>query len=230
MAPKPAVTSEVPDPFEVYNELVRRSRRAWWLSVTSAATTLLAMGLAFLSFTRPLPVVVTSDDPDEARRIALATDAQTRDIDAKRFFAASAQRLHGWSSLDVVEELTQASFLMTTPWRKRFTAEVNAEVAVPAEVDPTKKASLLRTYILAQIRNELDMDWDSVTCGKTAAVWHCKATAEMRIQPIAGAPLDDPKLTKQLDIRASFVEVPVTESTIDGLLIDFWDAKEKEPS
>jgi hypothetical protein len=228
MAPQPAIVSEIPDSFEVYNELVRRSRRAWLMSLLCILTTLLAMALAFMSFTRPLPVVVTSDDPKEPRRIASTSDAAPREIDAKRFFASTAEKLHGWSSLDVVQQLTEASLLMTTPWRKRFAAEMNGDVAVPVEVDASKKAPLLRTYVFARIRNELDVDWDSVKCAKTAGVWHCKGTAQMRIQPIAGPPLDDPKLRKTLDIRASFVEVPVTKSTIDGLLVDFWDAKEKE--
>jgi hypothetical protein len=230
MAPKPAIVFDAPDTFEVYNELVRRSRRAWLMSLMCVTTALLAMALAFLSFARPLPVVVTSDDPREPRRITSAGDAVTREIDAKRFFAATALKLHGWSSLDVVQRLTDASLLMTTPWRKRFASEMNADVPVPAEVDASKKAPLLRTYVLAKIRNELDVDWDSVHCAETVRVWHCKGTAVMRIQPLTGAPVEDAKFKKTLDIRASFVEVPITKNTIDGLLVDFWDAKEKERS
>lgn len=230
MPPKPAVGSTAPDMFEVHNELVRRSRRSWALSLVSATTTLFAMALAFMSFTRPLPVVVTSDDPGKPRHLASAADAAPREIDAKRFFAATARELHGWSSVDVVDRLTDASLLMTTPWRKRFAAEMNGEVPVPAEVDASRKASLLKTYVLARIRNELDLDWDSLSCARTDGVWHCKGTAVMRIQPLAGNPLDDPKLTKHLELRASFVEVPVTKGTLDGLLVDFWDAREREQS
>jgi hypothetical protein len=219
-----------PDAFEVYNELVRRGRRSWIVNVASLLVTAAALALAFMSFTRPLPVVVASDDPAEPRRIVAAADGATRDIDAKRFFARTAKQLHGWTSIDVVDELTAASLLMTTPWRKRFTSEMNAEVPVPAEVDASGKTTLLRTYVLARIRNELDLDWDTVSCSNTDGVWHCKGVAVMRIQPIDGAPVDDPKFRKILDIRASFVEVPVTTATIDGLLVDFWDAKEKEPS
>ena len=227
MAPKAAILSTAPDPFEVYNELVRRGRRSWALSLVSAATTLLAMALAFLSFTRPLPVVVTSDRPSEPRRIVAAGDTSVREVDAARFFAAMAHKLHAWSSADVVERLTEASFLMTTPWRKRFAAEMNGEVPVPAEVDVSGKATLLRTYVLARIRNDLDLAWQATACVKTDGVWHCKGRATMRIQPIAGNPIDDPKLKKILEIHASFVEVAVTEHTIDGLLVDFWDAKEE---
>ncbi|MBI1944653.1 MAG: hypothetical protein HYS27_03095 [Deltaproteobacteria bacterium] len=219
----------IPDTFEVYGELVRRGRRAWALSLVCALTTLLALATAFLSFTRPLPVVVTSDDPRQPRRVVSAGDAETRAIDAKRFFAAQAARLHGWSSADVVEQLTAASLHMTTAWRKRFTEEVNGEVAVPPQVDPTGKATMLRTYVLARIRNELELDWDSVTCAKVEATWHCKGRAVMRIQPLTGNPVDDPKLKKQLELRASFVEVAVTPNTIDGLLVDFWDTKEVQP-
>ncbi|MBI1948552.1 MAG: hypothetical protein HYS27_22890 [Deltaproteobacteria bacterium] len=227
MAPKATVISTVPDPFEAYNELVRRARRSWLTALLSAFTTLLAMALAFLSFTRPLPVVVTSDDPSEPRRIVAAGDVGTREIDAKRFFQRTALKLHGWSSANVVDELTAASLLMTTPWRKRFVTEMNADVPVPAQVDASGKAPLLRTYVLARIRNELELDWDSVSCAKTDGVWHCKGSATMRIQPLAGSPIDDPKLKKVLDIRASFIEVAVTQTTLDGLLVDFWDASER---
>lgn len=222
----PAIISTTPDPFEVYNELVRRSRRSWLTTLLAMTTTLLAMALAFLSFTRPLPVVVTTDDPHEPRRVVAAGDTAPREIDAKRFFAKMAGKLHAWSSANVASELTDASFLMTTPWRKHFAAEMNDEVSVPPEVDASGKASLLRTYVLARIRNEVDLDWQSVTCARVEAAWHCRGRATMRIQPLTGAPVDDPKFRKSLDLRASFVEVPVTMSTLDGLLVDFWDAKE----
>lgn len=227
MAPKPTITASVPDPFEVYNELVRRSRRSWLAALFCVLTTLLAMTLAFLSFTRPLPVVVTSDDPNEPRRIVAAGDVGTREIDAKRFFQRMALKLHGWSSANVVDELTTASLSMTTPWRKRFVDEMNAEVPVPAQVDASGTAALVRTYVLARIRNEVELDWDSVSCAKTDGVWHCKGRASMRIQPLTGNPVDDPKLKKELDLRASFIEVAVTQTTIDGLLVDFWDATER---
>lgn len=230
MAPKQTITVATADPFEVYNELVRRSRRSWAASLLASATTLIALAVAFLSFTRPLPVVVTSDDPREARRLASAGDVGVREVDAKRFFSAMTAKLHGWNSTNVVEELTAASLVMTTPWRKRFAAEMNAEVPVPADVDASRKASLLRTYALARIRNDIDIDWNSVTCGKAEGIWHCRGSATMRIQPLVGHPVDDPKLTKRLDIHASFVEVAVTAATIDGLLVDFWDAKEVERS
>ena len=228
MAPKATILSSEPDPFEAYNELVRRGRRSWAMALVSALTTLLAMALAFMSFTRPLPVVVTSDDPLEPRRIASAGDTSAREVDAKRFFAKAATLLHGWTSANVAEQLTEASFLMTTPWRKHFAAEMNGEVPVPAEVDASRKASLLRTYALARIRNELEIDWPSLACAKDEGAWHCKGAATMRIQPITGTPVDDPKFKKRLSIHATFVEIPVTTYSIDGLLIDFWDAKEEQ--
>ena len=113
----------------------------------------------------------------------------------------------------------------------------------------TGKTTLLQTYVLAKIRNELDVDWDTVACAREDAarevavssagsglaggaghssasgVWHCRASAVMRIEPLAGDPVSDPKLTKHLAIRASFVEVAVTPNSIDGLLVDFWDAQ-----
>lgn len=241
MAPKQHVTA--PDQFEVYNELVRRSRRSFILSAFLVVTTLVAMSLAFLSFTRPLPVVVTSDNPLEPRKLVGAGDTSVREIDAKRFFGANARRLHGWSSATVVSELTDASMLMTGRWRRRFAAEVNGEVKVPVAVDASGVSTLLQTYVLAKIRNELELDWDTASCARepTSAgttngsgtsggsglggVWHCKADATMKIEPLVGDPVSDPKLTKALSIRASFVEVAVTANSVDGLLIDFWDAQ-----
>ena len=228
MAPRPSILATAPDPFEAYNELVRRSRRSFMTTLLAMATTMLAVALAFLSFTRPLPVVVTSDDPQEPRRVAAASESATREIDAKRFFGKMAAKLHGWSSANVTSELTDASIMMTTPWRKRFASEMNKPVAVPPEVDSSGKASILRTYVLARIRNELDLDWDSLTCARVESAWHCKGTATMRIQPLTGNDVEDPKLTKRLELRASFVEVATTKNTIDGLLVDFWDAKEME--
>jgi hypothetical protein len=240
MSPKPSVS--VPDQFEIYNEIVRRSRRSAFFSGALVVVTLLAMGLAFLSLSRPLPVVVTSDNPLEPRRIVSAGDTSVREIDAKRFFGANARRLHGWSSATVVSELTDASLLMTGRWRKRFAAEVNADVKVPTTVDASGKATLLQTYVLARIRNELDIDWDTASCARAPSaaspgsstggstsggdgVWHCKADVTMKIEPLTGDPVDDPKLTKALVVRASFVEVTVSKNTVDGLLIDFWDAQ-----
>lgn len=223
MAAKQHVTA--PDQFEIFNELVRRSRRSFWVSAALVVVTILAMALAFMSFVRPLPVVVTSDNPLEPRRIVGAGDMSVREIDAKRFFAETAQRLHGWSSANAVSELTAASMTMTVRWRKRFAAEMNGDVKVPTSVDASGKTTLLQTYVLSKIRNDLAIDWDSATCAKDAGVWHCKATATMKIEPLTGDPVEDPKLTKHLAIRASFVEVAVTPNTIDGLLVDFWDAQ-----
>jgi len=228
MAPKQHPTA--PDQFEIYNELVRRSRRSFLLSGVLVVITLGSLALAFVSLVRPLPVVVTSDNPLEPRRIVAAGDASVREIDAKRFFATTARRLHGWSSMNAVNELTDASMTMTTRWRKRFAAEMNGEVTVPESIDASGKTTLLQTYVLAKIRNELDVDWETVSCAKEARAWHCKASATMKILPLGGDPVEHEKLTKRLSIRATFVEVAVTKTTIDGLLVDFWDAQIEEKS
>ena len=47
-------------------------------------------------------------------------------------------------------------------------------------------------------------------------------------QPLLGPPVDNPKLKRSLSLKASFTPVPVTLNTLDGLLVDFWDAKEPE--
>lgn len=202
--------SNVPlDQFEVLNELVRRGRHATLLNALFGLVALCALAVAFMAYARPLPVVVRGDDPRAPASLAFAsTDGAVREIDAKRFFVQMAERLHGWNSANVVDELTSASFLMTTKWRQRFASEVNSSVEVPLDVDASGRATQLVAYAAAKLRNDLDVDWDSLKCAKAQAIWHCKAKAQMRIQPLTGAPVDDPRLSKSLQIKASFIEVP----------------------
>lgn len=225
MAPKSPVA---PHQFEVFNELVRRGRRAWIREAIAYVVGVLGLLLAVLSFNRPVPVVVRSDSAQDPAQVVIAGDASVREIDAKRFFLKMGGLLHGWSSASVVEDLTGASLLMTTAWRKRFTGEVNAMIDVPKEVSEEGRASQLSAYVAARIRNEFEFDWDTIKCSEVKGTWHCKARAEMKVQPLVGNPVDDPKLTRSLSVKASFVPVRTTLNTIDGLLVDFWDAKERE--
>lgn len=223
MAPKASV--QLGDPFEVYNELVVRSRRAGMLAAALVVLSLASVATAFLSFTRPLPVVVTSDDPLQPRKVVAAGDVSVREVDARRFFLARAKELHAWSSLSVTEDLTAASLLMTTRWRRHFTSEVNAKQKVAREVDASGEASLLASYVAARVRHELELSLSDVACKKSEGVWHCQARAMLRIQPLVGDPVNDPRLGKSVVLRGSFVEVQVTERTVDGLLVDFWDVR-----
>ena len=105
---------------------------------------------------------------------------------------------------------------------------MNGHVPVPREVDASKKAPLLRTYVLAKIRNELELDWQSVACAEPRARGTAKANATMRIQPLVGPPRRRPEDEEvaRASARASSRSRSRT-ATIDGLLVDFWDAKER---
>jgi hypothetical protein len=217
------------DQFETFNALIAAQKRSWALNLTALGIAGLSLLLAFVSLSRPLTVVYSSDDPNMPRRVvSAAQDQAPREVDAKRFFIQSAQRLHGWNSATVEDELTKASRLMTPDWRKRFLDEVNALVPVPVEIDQSGKASRLATYIAARVRNDLEVDFDSLKCSQAEGFWHCKATAQMETQPLLGDPVNDPKLKRKMSIKASFQVVPTTYLTLDGLLVSFWDANTGE--
>ena len=153
---------------------------------------------------------------------AINDPAELRQLSA--FFAWTA-----WAS--VTKVLTQeVPYVMTAPWRERFRAELNAPVSVPVEYDPSGKMSQLSSYIAAKVQNEVDVDLATLKCAMNpeTKLWSCKGRVVRRTQPLFGPPLDDPKLLKRLVIRATFKPVPITVDTIDGLLVDFWDASEPE--
>lgn len=226
MAPK---APTAPDQFEVLGELVRRGRRGWITNVIFGVIALLSLMVAFLSFSRPLPVVYRPDSPSQPAQVVFAAgDSSIREVDAKRFFINMAERLHGWDSANVMDTMQKTALLMTTAQRERLLKDMNAMVEVPKEIDPNGKAPQVNAYIGMRIRNELEIDWDSLKCTEAQGLWHCKAKATMNTQPLLGPPVDNPKLKRVLSIKASFKPVPVTLNTLDGLLVDFWDAKEPE--
>jgi hypothetical protein len=227
MAPKQ------PDPgsFELVVALQRASRRATLVSVVLALTTLtLTLGL-FLQAARPIPVVFRPDTATEAASVIYAGGEQipVREIDAKRFLVHSGELLHGWSSATVVKDLTDASMVMTARWRKLFQAEVNRVVDVPRELVPEGKETQLGYYAALKVRNTLDWKWDSIKCERndSTRMWGCYARVTVETQPLVGDPLPAPP-RKNLIVRTSFSEVPVTKNTIDGLLIDFWDQRDAD--
>ena len=217
------------DRFDIVNDLAARNRRLWILCVLCLVVALAGVAVAFLSFARPLPVVYRSENPNEPVQLVAATsDSTPREVDAKRFFIATADRLHGWNSGDVEDQFKKAVRVMTTEWRHKFLAEVNEQISVPVEVDQSGKASRLASYIAARIRNDLVVDYDSLKCTKAESFWHCRAKAVMNIQPLLGPPVENAKLKKELSLKASFQVVPTTAMTLDGLLVSFWDAQERE--
>jgi hypothetical protein len=226
MAPK---SSTAPDQFEVLGELVRRGRRAWLLNLVFGVVALLSLLVAFLSFSRPLPVVFRPDSPDQKAQLVVASsDQKIREIDAKRFFVNMTELVHGWDSSTVLQQMQKATLLMTTAQRLRLVAEMNSVAEVPKEINPEGRGTRIDSFIGAKIRNEVEIDWDSLRCTEAPGAWHCKAKVTINTQPLLGLPIDNPKLKRTLSIKASFKPVPVTVNTLDGLLADFWDAKEPE--
>lgn len=224
-----------PDPahFELVTALKKSTSRAWLVSVLLATITMLAMLMLFLQSSRPIPIVYRPDSIHDQNQVIYAggqsQEIQTREIDAKRFFLKSGTLLHGWSSGTVVKDLTASSLLMTTRWRKLFTDEVQRVIDVPVEVSPGGKETQLGYYAGIRVRNTLDWQWESITCerNETKREWGCYGRVLVETQPLLGDPLPSPP-RKNLIIRATFAEVPVTPNTIDGLLIDFWDQRDAE--
>ena len=229
MSPKP------PDPahFELVIALKKSSSRAWLVSLLLAIITMMAMMALFLQTSKPIPVVYRPDSIHDQNQIIYAggqgQEVVTREIDAKRFFLKSGSLLHGWSSGTVVKELTAASLLMTTRWRKLFTEEVQRVIEVPVSVSPDQKESQLGYYAGIRVRNTLDWQWESITCERNESKreWGCYGRLLVETQPLLGDPLPNPP-RKNLILRATFAEVPVTRKTIDGLLIDFWDQRDAD--
>jgi len=227
MAPKQ------PDPssFELVLALKKSVGRAWLVTLLSALTSMFAILAVFFQSTRPIPVVYRSDTIQDASQIMFAggKEVPTREIDAKRFLVKASGLLHGWSSATVVRDLTASTLLMTVRWRKLFIDEVQRVVDVPPEVSPTGKESQLGYYAGLKVRNILDWQWDSVTCerNETKREWGCYGRVLVETQPLIGDPLPNPP-RKNLIVRATFTEVPVTKTTIDGLLIDFWDVRDAD--
>ena len=228
MAPKP------PDPahFELVVALKKSTSRAWLVSLVMGAITLVSVFALFLQASKPIPVVYRPDSIHDDNQVIYAGGSQTvavREIDAKRFFVKSAKLLHGWSSGTVVRDLTAASLLMTTKWRKLFTDEVQRVIEVPTEISKDGKETQLGYFAGLKVRNILDWNWESITCERNAEKreWGCYGRVLVETQPLVGNPMPNPP-RKELVVRASFQEVPVTGNTIDGLLIDFWDQRDQQ--
>jgi hypothetical protein len=233
MAPKSVAVPHRPigalDSFDVLNELIKRSRRAWVFNLMCLALAALGIGAAFLATYRPLAVVYRSENVAEpALLVSASTESLAREVDAKRFFIDTANRLHGWNSANVEDQFKKAVSLMTAEWRHQFLQEANARVQVPVDVDQSGQASRLSSYIAARIRNDIDVDYDSLKCTRAEGFWHCKAKATLSTQRLLGPPVNDPKLKRAINLKASFQMVPTTALTLDGLLVSFWDAAAPE--
>lgn len=221
-----------PDPkigeFELVNILVKQTRRSWWLSVILLVMTCAFAAMTLLVVLRPVPVVVRSDDPMMQALVVRSGATEIRDVDAKRFFVNMAARLHGWNSANAISAFSEATRLMTSTWREHYKTELLTPRDVDTTIDPSGKQNFLEQATQARISNEFEFDWSSVKCAKRDedGLWYCHGKASIVQQPLLGNPVDENQTKKRYRIRARFWPVPTTLQTIDGLLVDFWEAKE----
>lgn len=216
--------------FELVNILVKQTRRSWWLSIILAVMTCAFAFMTALVILRPVPVVVRSDDPTLQALVVRTGATEVREVDAKRFFVNMANRLHGWNSANAIAEFSDATRLMTSTWRAHYKAELLTPKDVDNSVDPTGKQNFVEKATQARIANEFSFNWPSVKCAKRDedGLWYCHGKAKITMQPLLGNPVEDSKTTKRYLIRARFQPVPTTLQTIDGLLVDFWETKERD--
>ena len=213
------------DSFELAQELHARGRRSWMVVSLSLLTTVLAVFALVLQAAKPIPVVVWSDDPSRAAQIVVSVpgEAVVREVDAKRFVVRIGELVMGWNSGTVTDELNKALLLMTPRWRRVFEEQLNKNVDVPPALDPSGKMSIYGTYLAAKVRNSIEWDWTTAQCAKVERVWNCKVHVVVETQPLIGTPLTNPEAKRRMEVQAQLIEVPVTASTIDGLLVEFWN-------
>lgn len=207
------------DQFDVYNALVR-SQRGWLFRELLPYIVAAIGALFFIAATfRPLPVVVVDEKP--TGMFAL-DDTSVRELDVKRFMVRASRLLHGWNSVTVLDDLTQARKLMTVDQAGKFTAELQATVDTP-----TGKTPLLNSYITARVSNRIEFDFESLSCRKLKTEWECRLDVDLFASPIFS---DDKKVetpARVFRLTAKFIEVPIALDSLDGLLISSWAAKER---
>ncbi len=214
--------------FELLGELVKRSRRAFWINVTFGIITITALAVAALVILRPVPVIVRSEDPTLPALVVRSGDTSIREVDAKRFFVTIGKKLHGWNSATVVDDLYSATLLMTSRWRTKFKKELSSLVDVDTSVAASGTTTMIGSYTGARIRNTFAFKWTTVSCADTDGLWYCKGIATIESQPLFGEPVNDASLRRRVAIKAAFRPVPATLETLDGLLVDFWDVQRIE--
>lgn len=205
--------SLLPDQFEVFNLLLKTHRYSLLREGIAYGVAILCLFAAILAWSRPLPVIVKSDRPDEATYLVEASnDSLVRAIDAKKFLHKTAVLMHGWSSTTVMKDLFEASTLMTPKWREKFLSYVNEKVDGQTE----------RVTIWAgqSIDNQLNLDWKETDCKQVENRWQCRSSGILEVRSLTNA---GPIQSIPIEIRANLVQIPLTESTIDGLLIDFFE-------
>lgn len=213
--------NQLPDQFEVFNLLLKNRRHTMLREAIAYGVAVLCLATAILAWSRPLPVVVKSDRPDEDTYLVEANhDTVVRSIDAKKFFHKTAILMNGWSSPTVLKDLFEASTVMTPKCREKFLASVNEKVAVDPAIDPSGQLEKASVWASQAIDNQLTLDWKETECRPAESRWNCRTTGTLVVRS-----LNNPSAAQSLsvELRANLVEVPTTESTIDGLLIDSFE-------
>lgn len=211
----------LPDQFEVFNLLLKTRRHSLLREGVAYGVAILCLFAAILAWSRPLPVVVKSDRPDEATYLVEASnDSSVREIDAKKFLHKTALLMHGWSSTTVMKDLFDASTLMTPKWREKFLSYVNEKVDVEPAIDPSGRTERVTVWAGQSIDNQLNLDWKQTECRQVDNRWQCRVSGTLEVRSLANS---GPVQSIPVEIRANLVQVPVTENTIDGLLVDFFE-------
>jgi hypothetical protein len=221
-----ASSSKQPDQFEIFNLVVKNRRNSVLREGVAYVVAVLCLLTTLLALARPLPVIVKSDRPDEPTTIAYATtETIVRNLDAKKFFFKTAKLLHGWSSGTVMDDLREASLLMTPNWREQFLKWTDEQIDVPFSVDQRGKAERVVVWTKSFVQNKMTLSWKDTECRRAENRWHCKGRGVLSATPLM--PTNEALLPdKAIEFRTTFVEVPVTQLTMDGLLIDFSDIVE----
>lgn len=213
--------NQLPDQFEVFNLLLKTRRYSLLREGIAYGVAVLCLATAVLAWSRPLPVVVKSDRPDEDTYLVEANhDTSVRAIDAKKFFHTKAILMNGWASPTVLKDLFEASTVMTPKYREKYLAYVNEKVAVDPAIDPSGQTERASIWAGQSIDNQLMLDWKETECKPNEGRWNCRTTGTLVVRS-----LNNPAAAQSLsvELRANLVEVPVTEGTIDGLLIDSFE-------
>lgn len=213
--------NQLPDQFEVFNLLLKNRRHTMLREAIAYGVALLCLATAILAWSRPLPVVVKSDRPDEDTYLVEANhDTTVRSIDAKKFFHKTAILMNGWSSPTVMKDLFNASMVMTPKYREKFLSYVNEKVTVDTAVDPSGQIERASVWASQSIDNQLTLDWKETECKSAENRWNCRTTGTLIVRS-----LNNPTATQSLrvELRANLLEVPITENTIEGLLMDSFE-------
>ena len=213
--------NQLPDQFEVFNLLLKNRRHTMLREAIAYGVAVLCLATAVLAWSRPIPVVVKSDRPDEDTYLVEANhDTTVRAIDAKKFFHKKAILMNGWSSSTVLKDLFEASTVMTPKYREKYLAYVNEKVAVEPAIDVSGQLEKVSVWASQSIDNQLTLDWKETECKSAESRWSCWTTGTLVVRS-----LNNSASTQSLsvELRASLVEVPITENTIDGLLIDSFE-------